>query len=78
MLLRYFLNDFEMLSVVSVISGITFVFKFHMRCISIVRYHNHYYYCCYDYYYTSEIIKTDIPEQEGCVWDHNGGVIPCL
>jgi hypothetical protein len=34
-LLRYFLNDFEMVQVVPFI--ITFVFTFHMRCISIVR-----------------------------------------
>jgi hypothetical protein len=37
MLLMYFLNDFEMVPVVPVITGITFVFTFHMRCISIVR-----------------------------------------
>jgi hypothetical protein len=36
-LLRYFLNDFEIVSVALVITGITFVFTFHMRCISIVR-----------------------------------------
>ena len=36
MLLRYFLNDFEMVTVVAVITGITFVFAFHMRCISVV------------------------------------------
>jgi hypothetical protein len=34
MLLRYFLNDFEMVPVVPIITGITFVFTFHMRCIS--------------------------------------------
>ena len=37
MLLTYFLNDFEIVPVASVITGITFVFTFHMRCISIVR-----------------------------------------
>ena len=37
MLLRYFLNDFLMVPVVPVITGITFAFTFHMRCISIVR-----------------------------------------
>jgi len=37
MLLTYFLNDFEMVPVVPIITGITFVFTFHMRCISIVR-----------------------------------------
>ena len=38
MLLTYFLNDFEIVPVVPIITGITFVFTFHMRCISIVRY----------------------------------------
>jgi hypothetical protein len=33
-LLRYFLNDFEMVPVTSFIRGITFVLPFHMRCIS--------------------------------------------
>jgi len=37
MLLTYFLNDFEIVPVPPVITGITFVFTFHMRCISIVR-----------------------------------------
>ena len=37
MLLAYFLNDFETVPVAPIITGITFVFKFHMRCISIVR-----------------------------------------
>ena len=37
MLLTYFLNDFEIVTVAPVITGITFVFMFHMRCISIVR-----------------------------------------
>ena len=36
-LLRYFLNDFEMNPVAPIITGIAFVFTFHMRCISIVR-----------------------------------------
>jgi hypothetical protein len=36
MLLKYFLNDFEMVPVAPIITGITFVFTFHMRCISIV------------------------------------------
>jgi len=36
MLLRYFLNDFEMVPVAPIITGITHVFTFHMRCISIV------------------------------------------
>ena len=37
MLLTYFLNDFEIVPVATVISGITFVLTFHMRFISIVR-----------------------------------------
>jgi hypothetical protein len=37
MLLTYFLNDFEMVPVAPIITGITIVFTFHMRCISIVR-----------------------------------------
>ena len=37
MLLTYFRNDFETVPVAPIITGITFVFTFHMRCISIVR-----------------------------------------
>ena len=37
MLLTYFLNDFEIVPVALFVTGITFVFIFHMRCISIVR-----------------------------------------
>ena len=37
MLLTYFLNVFEIVQVAPIITGITFVFTFHMRCISIVR-----------------------------------------
>jgi len=37
MLLMYFLNDFEIVPVAAIITGITFVFTFHMRSISIVR-----------------------------------------
>ena len=37
MLLMYFLNDFEMVPVAPVITGITLVFTFHVPCISIVR-----------------------------------------
>ena len=36
-LLMYFLNDFEIVPVAPIITGITFVFTFYMRCISIVR-----------------------------------------
>ena len=38
MLLTYFLNDFEIVPVTPFITGITFGFTFHVRCISIVRY----------------------------------------
>jgi hypothetical protein len=37
MLFTYFLNDFEIVPVTPIITGITLVFTFHMRCISIVR-----------------------------------------
>jgi len=36
MLPSYFLNDFQTDPVPPIITGITFVFTFHMRCISIV------------------------------------------
>ena len=36
-LLMCFLNDFEMVPVAPIITGITLVFTFHMRCISVVR-----------------------------------------
>ena len=36
-MLTYFLNDFEMVPVAPIVTGITFVFTFYMRCISIVR-----------------------------------------
>jgi hypothetical protein len=35
MLLTYFVNDFEIVPVGPIITGITLVFTFHMRCISI-------------------------------------------
>jgi len=37
MLVTYFLNHFETVPVAPIITGITFVFTFQMRCISIVR-----------------------------------------
>jgi hypothetical protein len=37
-LLTYFLNDFEMVPVAPIITGITLVFTFHMRCISISKF----------------------------------------
>src|SRR5215469_9417787 len=36
-LLTYFLNDFEMVPVAPITTGITLAFTFYMRCISIVR-----------------------------------------
>jgi hypothetical protein len=36
-LLRYFVNYFVMIPVAPIITGITFVFTLHMRCIYIVR-----------------------------------------
>ena len=38
MFLGYFLNGFEMAPVASIITGITFVLKFYMRCIYVVKY----------------------------------------
>ena len=37
MLLTYFLSDFEIVPVAPIITDITFVLTFHIRCISIVR-----------------------------------------
>jgi hypothetical protein len=37
MLLRYFLNNFEIVPVHSIVTGIILVFTFHMRCISNVK-----------------------------------------
>jgi hypothetical protein len=54
MLLTYFLNDFEMVPVAPIITVITFVFTFHMRCISIVRSLYYYYY----YYYYDESMNS--------------------
>ena len=38
MLLMYFLNEFEMVPVVPIITDITFVVTFPLRCVSIVRF----------------------------------------
>ena len=57
MLLTYFLNDFEIVPVAPIITGITFVVTFYMSCISIVRSfifescRLYYYYYYYYYYY---------------------------
>ena len=52
MLLTYFVNDFEIVPVATIITGITFVFTFNTSCISIVRslYFRIYYYYYYYYY----------------------------
>jgi hypothetical protein len=42
MLLTYFLNDFEIVPIAPIITVITLVFTFHMRCI----YYYYYIYCC--------------------------------
>ena len=44
MLLMYFQNDFEMVPVAPIITGITLVFTFDTRCISIYYYYYYYYY----------------------------------
>ena len=62
MLLTYFLNVFEIVPVAPIITGITFVFTFHMRCISIVRslyFINYYYY--YYYYYVTKFNDDAMP-----------------
>jgi len=67
MLFTYFLNDFEIVQVAPIITGIIFVFTFHMCCISIVRslyftvfsvslYYFYYYYYYYYYYYSFSIL----------------------
>ena len=38
-LLTYLLNDCEIVPVAPIITGITFVFTFHMLCISVVRFY---------------------------------------
>ena len=47
MLLMYFLNDFEMVPVAPIITGITLVLVFYYY-----YYYYYYYYCYYYYYYT--------------------------
>ena len=37
MLLTYFLNDFEIVPIAPIVTRITLVFTFHMRCVSIAR-----------------------------------------
>ena len=49
MLFTYFLNVFQIVPVAPIITGITFVFTFHVHCISIVR--SLYFRTCSAYYY---------------------------
>jgi hypothetical protein len=51
MLLTYFLNNFETVPVAPIITGNTFVFTFHMCCVSVVRSLYYYYYYYYYYYH---------------------------
>jgi hypothetical protein len=51
MLLTYFLNDFEIVPVAPIITGITFVFTFHMYYYSTFTLHMYYFYYYYYYYY---------------------------
>jgi hypothetical protein len=57
-LLRYFLNELQTVPVVPTISGVTLVFTFHMRCVSIVSssYFRVFWLCCCRYYITIIII----------------------
>jgi hypothetical protein len=56
-LLKYFLKDFEIVPVAPIITGVTFVFTFHVRCISVIRY---YYYYYYYYYYCIIVILSHL------------------
>ena len=56
MLLTYFLNDFAIVPVAPIITGITFVLTFHMRCISIVRSLYYYYYYHHHHHHHHPII----------------------
>jgi hypothetical protein len=57
MLFRYFLNDFETVPVAPIITGITFVFIFHMCCISTEGLSYYYYYL---FIYSCEELITHI------------------
>jgi len=64
MLLTYFLNDFEMVPFAIIITGITFVFTFHMRFISIARYlliyyhHHHHHHLLQLSFYSVTVVFT--------------------
>jgi hypothetical protein len=68
MLIKYFLNDSEMVWVAPIITGITFVFTFHVHCISTERSvyfrifvaYYYYYYCYYYYYYYTAIVINNL------------------
>jgi len=53
MLLTYFQNDFEIVPFAPIITGMNFVFAFHMRCISIVRSLYFRIFSAYFFYYIS-------------------------
>ena len=53
-MLRYFLNNFQRVPVAPFITGITFVFTFHMYCVPVVMYYIILYYYYYYYYYYIE------------------------
>ena len=71
--LTYFLNDFEIVPVAPIITGITFVFTIHMRCVSIVRslyfkifsayYYYHHHHLHHHYYFHSATRPTIGPTQ---------------
>jgi hypothetical protein len=62
MLLRYFLNNFEMVPVAPIITGVIFDFMLHMRCISIVM--SSYFENLFGFflYTTLSVVKTTVDE----------------
>ena len=56
MLLRYFMNDLQVVSAAHIITGITFVFTFHIRSISVVRS------LCFKVFVASALITSLCPE----------------
>jgi hypothetical protein len=66
MVLTYFLNDLEMVPVAPIITGITLVFTFHIRCIFIVR---SYYFKIFSvsFWITSTSINIHVPFSLSCI-----------
>jgi hypothetical protein len=56
MFLRYFPDDFQMVPVAPIITGITSVFTVHMRCISVVK-------CLYFRIYSASLLITFLSPQ---------------